>query len=179
MNQTLLFRRIKRHCNETRPLHVFLNDQILVCFTPKTFKFFSDFNLGLLSEHSKIKAFAANIRNIPVLSPDKVDKGIVTLNNHSTILYPSVFLNLIFETSKPSSVSLVRWLTQEILPKTVSSKAPYAAVTDDTELQNMIGRHHHRKKGQMLIDLAAIRVTSKVSESRIHRKTIKKGGEDV
>lgn len=180
MNQTLLFRHIDRHCNETRPLHAFLNDQRLVCLAPQTFKFFSDLNIALLSGHTKPKTSAAGTGNIPILSPDKVDKGLVTLTNHSTIRYPSVFLRLIIKTSKPASVSMVRWLTQEILPNIVSSKIPYTAVTDDTELQNMIGRHKHGKKGQMLIDLAAIRVSSdEASGKRMQGNPIKKGGKDA
>ena len=180
MNQAFFFRRNERLNDDMRPLQVLLNDQTLACFTPEAEKILDISHIARLLGVSKTKSHNSGYKNIPVLLQNTVEKGIVTLVNHSSVLHPSSFFQLVVKTIKLASVSMTRWLTQEILPMIADAKAPLVTVTDDPELKEKIGRHKNGKEGQVLIDLEAIKITdgSKSPELTCKDKLIK-GGDDV
>ncbi len=154
---------VKRLRNGTRPLHVLLNDNKLVCFIPETKTSLDISGIARLLDLPATKGKNSDFENMPRLNPVPCSSGLVAFANHSSIRHPSAFFQLVVQTSKPASVAMTRWLIREVIPKTAAFKAPLAAVTDDEGLKKLIGRNQAGMTGQVLVKLETVQTGDKTS----------------
>ncbi len=147
---------VKNRSNETRPLHLLLNNNKLICFIPEAKTSLGISGIARLLDLPAIGENTSDFENIPTLTANPCSSGLVTFANHSSIRHPSAFFQLVMQISKPASVAITRWLTREVIPRTALFKSSLSAVTNDTGLKKLIGRHETGKTGQVLIKLESV-----------------------